>query len=289
MAQITHDMRHAAGIHSPYRKRQLVCTVVFLLDAFAFGLSVGPLLEKAELWGLAAAFVFVLLALVATALPTVYINPADIGIRSGSSKDTEQMMYCYQCQSYMRPKSKHCWNCKKCIAGFDHHCLWVDHCIGERNYGYFFATIFLATVLFGLVVASLAFMLDRQLNSAEAPRPLRIVSLMTVLVLNLPLWLLVMLALGFNCFLCATGSTTYEYLTGREPAPPSGSGSSIEPRSLGKSFKNGPWARSLRGSVGNKGTFSQGSDTFGIQASDDQSPEGTSTAASAVIPSESDT
>jgi len=145
VAQTTHDMRHASGTSSPYRNHQLVVSVVILLDAFAFGLSIGPCLNEVELWGLAAAFVFVLLALVATVLSTVCINPIDVGMsrdQLANVNQTKNPIYCFQCKFYMRPKSKHCWNCNMCIAGFDHHCLWVNHCIGTRNYGYFFATTF---------------------------------------------------------------------------------------------------------------------------------------------------
>ena len=36
--------------------------------------------------------------------------------------------------------------CNKCVHNFDHHCKWVNNCIGEKNYKVFF--IFLISVLF---------------------------------------------------------------------------------------------------------------------------------------------
>ena len=33
--------------------------------------------------------------------------------------------------------SKHCKKCDRCISGFDHHCRFINLCIGEKNYRWF--------------------------------------------------------------------------------------------------------------------------------------------------------
>ncbi|GMS98597.1 hypothetical protein PENTCL1PPCAC_20772, partial [Pristionchus entomophagus] len=37
--------------------------------------------------------------------------------------------------------SKHCKRCNKCCAFFDHHCVWLNTCIGGRNYRLFLVLI----------------------------------------------------------------------------------------------------------------------------------------------------
>lgn len=44
---------------------------------------------------------------------------------------------CSKCKIPLIPRSKHCYVCDVCIEKFDHHCIWVNKCIGVKNYRYF--------------------------------------------------------------------------------------------------------------------------------------------------------
>jgi len=38
--------------------------------------------------------------------------------------------FCETCDYYQPPRAAHCPDCNVCIAGFDHHCVWMGTCIG---------------------------------------------------------------------------------------------------------------------------------------------------------------
>ncbi|XP_061586637.1 palmitoyltransferase ZDHHC12-B-like [Cololabis saira] len=64
---------------------------------------------------------------------------------------TPRMRRCGYCLLQQPMRAKHCQTCKRCVRRFDHHCPWIENCVGERNHRWF--VVYLAVQLLALLWA----------------------------------------------------------------------------------------------------------------------------------------
>ncbi|EKX73440.1 zinc finger protein DHHC domain containing protein [Theileria equi strain WA] len=155
------------------------------------------------------------------------VNDGDGQMRT--KKDPERVVpkksHCDVCKM-VDSTSKHCNICNKCVIRFDHHCVWVNNCIGRSNYSLFFALILLSTV-FTTFISVTSLVVIIQGHWSGEPQKSWIVFYggcnsglffflnYTFLILSVISALFLWQLLGLHCYLLYKGLTTFEYYTMR--------------------------------------------------------------------------
>ncbi|KAJ3324749.1 Palmitoyltransferase [Boothiomyces sp. JEL0866] len=75
--------------------------------------------------------------------------------------------YCRDCDADKPSRAHHCRKCRRCIHRFDHHCIWIDNCVGYYNQGHFIRLVYGATLLCIESTVLLGYALMYLLHGAE--------------------------------------------------------------------------------------------------------------------------
>lgn len=135
-----------------------------------------------------------------------------------------RLKYCETCCIYRPPRASHCRQCDNCVENEDHHCIWLNNCIGKRNYRTFFTFVISSALLCLYAIAfSLCHILllytqsDMSFKDTLSMAPVSLFIVLICFILVIPIGCLAC----YHCFLLNEGVTTHEQLRRNTTMTPS--------------------------------------------------------------------
>merc|ERR1712178_473601 len=130
--------RHARGWGQPWDSYQWSAGAILMSISIIFFGVCYPVLHGKErymayVW--TGLFVWLWICL----FVVLWIEPSD-GHADPFKNPNKFTLYCKKsgCKCYYSGRyRKHCKSCNKCVEGFDHHCPFLNQCIGDNNYAWF--------------------------------------------------------------------------------------------------------------------------------------------------------
>lgn len=139
-----------------------------------------------HLWLLEKAVIIPILVLITPlfGLLSMSVTPETIRSHSPGSLDeyaADGIIYypgtvCRTCHLEKPARSKHCNICRSCVLVADHHCIWVNNCIGKGNYIYFYSFL-----VANVVSLSYGFLRVLQISLTSSQRYPRTTLIFTIL------------------------------------------------------------------------------------------------------------
>lgn len=213
--------------------------LLFLFLHNAMVLNIRP-----ENWRLAALVAgnFLFLLVIVLLVVCTYMDPADPSVRSTRrqgqrrrrsrldlDRSTQPRVIddnnvCFFCEVQVSTKAKHCGACNKCVSDFDHHCVWLNNCVGGRTYR-LFVTLLCSAVLGSIVLIATAvgiIVLRYEMRNGLVANthvfgrstPVTTVVVLAGVMIALAMIAFALLAhlLYFHCYLIWHGLSTYDFV-----------------------------------------------------------------------------
>lgn len=152
--------RRIHGLEWPWHPQQMIAwSILLYFILFTFCVIIPNFNSGAHL-ALTITHAILFLTHLVTHAVAELLDPADPELRAKTQKkpvpefDRNKHAHviengrCHLCNiTISTQRTKHCSACNKCVHVFDHHCKWLNQCIGERNYKWFALSVLTAILM----------------------------------------------------------------------------------------------------------------------------------------------
>uniref|UniRef100_A0A1A8PLD8 Palmitoyltransferase n=2 Tax=Nothobranchius rachovii TaxID=451742 RepID=A0A1A8PLD8_9TELE len=128
-----------------------------------------------------------------------------------SQPSTPRLRRCGFCLLQQPMRAKHCQTCTRCVRRFDHHCPWMENCVGERNHRWFivYLLVQLLTLLWAVHIALSGIFPGEKWGLWFRANGFLLVALGFVGIFSV----VVLLLLGCHFYLISINCTTWEFMS----------------------------------------------------------------------------
>jgi len=118
-----------------------VVSSTYLISAYVYFTTVIQLtseqhpMESVVFWIINAIFAPLYVKLVFSNPGFIQLTPNEWrSFLDALEKDEPLPQFCLTCMVRKPLRGKHCRSCGRCVARFDHHCQWINNCVGAANH-----------------------------------------------------------------------------------------------------------------------------------------------------------
>eukprot|EP00002_Diphylleia_rotans_P016689 TRINITY_DN3247_c0_g1_i2.p1 TRINITY_DN3247_c0_g1~~TRINITY_DN3247_c0_g1_i2.p1 ORF type:complete len:285 (-),score=42.44 TRINITY_DN3247_c0_g1_i2:154-1008(-) len=132
------------------------------------------------------------------------------------SRPTEPLRFCSKCDHYRPARAHHCRICKCCILKMDHHCPWINNCVGMKNQKFFVLFLIFAIIAschaLLIIMARIIFHFSKKEDSDDSPfSPMDVFCMISTFLIVAPILAGIITLLGWQIYLISKNVSTIEY------------------------------------------------------------------------------
>ncbi|CAG9324202.1 unnamed protein product [Blepharisma stoltei] len=221
------------GFSLPLHPYQMLSWILLILFSISFYALYLPIMPSGLFEFYLLSFTILYLLTIFWIYLTTHGDPTDpvvlqelLAKKENKPFDSKKYSFmCTACKTHVSINSKHCGTCDKCIEGFDHHCKWLNNCIGKKNYRAFIYLLITVVSLTLLEISAGGYILNEIKNDGDPNDKIKstlginnqkkgaYIALIIVITSACSIiCLLIMYLIGFHIWLRSKGWTTYDYV-----------------------------------------------------------------------------